>query len=156
MEVRQAARTELRALHEARIATWKVAYRGVVPDDVLDALTLRPEDLERFESRFDAGDGRVYGAWDDGAVVGMAVVGACRDEDRYGESELYALYVLPSHWGSGVGQELWEAAQPFSSLWVLADNPRARAFYARNGFRPEGTKQVEIGVPLTEVRYVLA
>lgn len=156
MEVRRAARTELRAVHEARLATWQVAYRGVVPDDVLDALTVRPEDLRRFEERFDADDGQVWGAWDDGVVVGMAVVGPCRDEDRYGESELYALYVLPPYWGTGVGQALWDAAQPFTSLWVLADNPRARAFYARNGFRPAGTKQLEIGVPLTEVRYVLA
>ncbi len=156
MQVRPVARHELRAAHEVRIATWKVAYRGVVPDDVLDALTLRLEDLARFESRFDAGEGRVYGAWEDDALVGMAVAGPCRDEDRYGEAELYALYVLPTYWGTGVGQALWEAALPFTSLWVLQDNPRARAFYARNGLRPEATKQLELGVPLTEVRYVLA
>lgn len=156
MEVRRVARTELRAAHEARIATWQVAYRGIVPDDHLDALTLRPEDLARFEARFDAGEGRTFGAWVGGDVVGMAVAGECRDGDRYGESELYALYVLPSHWGTGVAQALWEAALPFTSLWVLEDNARARAFYARNGFHPEATKTVVVGVPLTEVRYLLA
>jgi GNAT superfamily N-acetyltransferase len=156
MEVRRVTRDELRAAHEARLATWKVAYRGLVPDAHLDALILRPEDLARFEQRFDAGEGRTYGAWLDGALVGMAVSGACRDEDRYGEQELYALYVLPSHWGTGVAQALWEAALPFTSLWVLQDNARARAFYARNGFRPDVTKAVEIGVELTEVRYLLA
>lgn len=156
MEVRRVAREELRVAHEVRLATWRVAYRGIVPDAFLDTLELLDEDLARFEARFDAGEGRTFGACEDGALVGMAVAGASRDEDRPGEQELYALYVLPSHWGSGAGKALWDVAAPFTSLWVLADNGRARAFYARNGFRPESTKQITFGVELTEVRYVLS
>jgi GNAT superfamily N-acetyltransferase len=155
MEVRRVTREELRPAHEARIATWKVAYRGIVPDEILDALTLREEDLTRFESRFDTGQGRTFAAWDAGGVIGMAVAGACRDEDRAGQEELYALYVLPPHWGSGAAQALWEAALPFTSLWVLAENARARAFYERQGFVAESTKAIDLGVPLVEVRYLL-
>lgn len=155
-QVRRVLRSELRAAHETRLATWRVAYRGIVPDEHLDALAVGPEDLARFEAHHDAGEARTLGAWDAQELVGMAVVGACRDEDRYGESELYALYVLPAYWGTGVAQQLWDAALPFSSLWVLADNPRARAFYARQGFRPDATKTIELGIALTEVRYVSA
>lgn len=51
------------------------------------------------------------------------------------------LYVLESAHGTGVGQMLLDAAlrdRP-ASLSVAADNPRAHAFYRRNGFRPDGT-----------------
>ena len=41
------------------------------------------------------------------------------------------------------------------SLWVLADNERARRFYKRHGFEPDGVEKIEEigGKPLTEVRY---
>lgn len=29
-----------------------------------------------------------------------------------------------------------------AQLWVARDNPRAYAFYRRNGFRPDGAEQV--------------
>ncbi len=36
-------------------------------------------------------------------------------------------------------------------LWVAEDNPRARAFYARNRFRADGAEVTE-DIGLTEVR----
>jgi GNAT superfamily N-acetyltransferase len=156
MEVRGARRDELRALHEARIATWRRAYRGIVPDEYLDELTLTDEVLAKVQARYDEGLAQTVGAWDGNTVVGMAVAGPCRDEDRADERELYALYVLPSHWGTGTGLLLWETVAPFSSLWVLEGNARARAFYERRGFRPNGTQQITFGVELTEIRYLLA
>jgi GNAT superfamily N-acetyltransferase len=155
MQVRAARRDELRAADEVRLATWRTAYRGIVPDEVLDALEPTEEKLAWLEDRFDDGSFGTLVAVEDGAVVGMAAHGPCRDEDRYGERELYAVYVLPTWWGSGAGQALWEAARPFTSLWVLADNTRARAFYERNGFVAESTKTIDLGAPLAEVRYLL-
>jgi GNAT superfamily N-acetyltransferase len=153
LQVRPARREDLRAVEQVRVATWKVAYRGLVPDEVLDALEVSEERVQQLQDRF-GGDVRTWVAAHDGEVVGMAAVGPCRDEDREGEQELYALYVLPEHWGSGAGQALWDAVQPFSSLWVLVDNSRARAFYGRNGFRPDREKTIELGAALREVRYL--
>jgi ribosomal protein S18 acetylase RimI-like enzyme len=152
--VRRASREELPAVEAVRIAAWQVAYRGVVPEEVLDALAVTEERVAHLQARYDEGAATTWVALDGDEVIGMAVVGPSRDEDREGDPELYALYVLPSHWGSGAGQALWDAGQPFTSLWVLQDNPRARAFYERNGFRATGTKDIEIGVVLPEVRYV--
>jgi ribosomal protein S18 acetylase RimI-like enzyme len=155
MEVHEAAREELRAAHEARLATWRVAYRGIVPDDYLDALTLTPERLAAIEERFDEGRAVTYVATDAGQVVGMAVRGPSRDEDRLGEEELWALYVLPACWGGSAAQALWDETMPFTSLWVLEDNARAQAFYARNGFAPDGHRMaVEFVADVYEVRYV--
>jgi hypothetical protein len=30
-----------------------------------------------------------------------------------------------------------------ASLWVLDDNPRAREFYRRNGFAPDGAEKLD-------------
>jgi GNAT superfamily N-acetyltransferase len=152
--VRPATREDVAAVESVRIRAWQVAYRGIVPDDVLDGLAVTDERVALLEARYDEGLTSTWVAVAGDDVVGMAVAGPARDEDRLGERELYALYVLPTHWGSGAGQALWDAAQPFSSVWVLEDNARARAFYARNGFHPEATKEVDVGVVLPEVRYL--
>ena len=58
---------------------------------------------------------------------------------------LSAINVRRAYWGSGVGQRLLDAAigDHDASLWVFRDNARARAFYVRNGFAPDGVEQVE-------------
>ena len=40
-------------------------------------------------------------------------------------------------------------------LWVLEDNPRARGFYERAGWAPDGVRKAEerFGVRAAEVRY---
>ena len=79
----------------------------------------------------------------DGLDLPPGVPGACRDGPR--DLELWGIYLLAEYHGSGIGQALLDAAvgdRP-ASLWVAEDNPRARAFYSRNGFEPDGGRRVE-------------
>jgi len=54
--------------------------------------------------------------------------------------------VRPDSWGSGIGsrlhhayvQTLLDASLPYGILSVWERNTRARAFYARHGWRPDG------------------
>ncbi|GHI02952.1 acetyltransferase [Streptomyces cellostaticus] len=149
---------------EIRIRGWQHAYRGLVPQPYLDALSVTA-DAERRRARFGLGDGSVVNlvAERGGEVVGWAAHGPYRDgEVRTGDAELYAIYVDPAHLGSGIGRALLaEAAgqcarSPRMFLWVLKENTRARRFYERAGFRPDGAEEpfdVD-GVPVPEVRYV--
>jgi GNAT superfamily N-acetyltransferase len=92
----------------------------------------------------------------DGEIVGWANTSAGRDADGPRDLELEGLYVLDAHHGTGVGQALLDAAvgdRP-AYLWVLADNPRARAFYRRNGFEPDGVEHVDEEWDVIEVRLV--
>jgi GNAT superfamily N-acetyltransferase len=90
-------------------------------------------------------------------IIGFAAFGPERGEDdRPGQplaeppeqdrAELYALYVLPRHWSSGVGRALVsrvlalaaEAGYADVSLWVLEGNAPGRQFYEQAGFAGTG------------------
>jgi len=86
---------------------------------------------------------RVAVAERDGEAVGLAGAGPNQDDPPPRERQLYFIYLLASAQGTGAGQALLDEVlgdEP-ASLWVLEDNPRARAFYRRNGFIPDGARQ---------------
>lgn len=97
------------------------------------------------------------------AVLGDEVVGFASAGPPIvdGESpvglQLYAIYLLAVHHGTGTAQRLLDAAigdRP-AFLWVAEDNPRAHSFYRRNGFRPDGPRMVEPDFEdMAEVRMV--
>lgn len=69
--------------------------------------------------------------------------------------KLRVLYVHASDHGTGAGQALLEAViDPGESvaLWVADPNPRAQAFYRKQGFVPDGTAQVDDG--MREIRMI--
>lgn len=89
----------------------------------------------------------------DAQLIGFASSGPPIDEsDRATGAgrQLYTLYVLDAHHGTGVGQRLLDAvvtADDNTVLWVAKRNPRAQAFYRRNGFRFDGVVKRDERVP---------
>ena len=67
-----------------------------------------------------------------------------------GHGYLRTLYVLPSHWGRGLGSELHDFALERlrargvseAKLWTLAENVSARRFYERRGWASNGETRV--------------
>jgi GNAT superfamily N-acetyltransferase len=159
VHIRLASADDARAVETIRILGWRAAYRHVFPPADLDAL---PIDPERWRARLHVPPPgwTTFVAEDEGRVVGFASVGPSRDEDAMGE--LYAIYVEPEAWSTGAGRALLAAAEEQLAreydaglLWVLEDNPRARRFYERAGWAPDGTRKAEerFGVRAPEVRY---
>jgi GNAT superfamily N-acetyltransferase len=101
-------------------------------------------------------DAQILVAERDGRIVGMAVW----RRHPNGEGELKDLHVVPEAWGTGVATELIAAAADGlrragaeeAFLWVGEANPRARRFYEREGWAPDGTSQASSLGP-TELRY---
>jgi ribosomal protein S18 acetylase RimI-like enzyme len=106
------------------------------------------------EPRPDAGQGA--------GIVGYAGVGPERSGVA-SAGELYALFVHPDAWGTGVGRALTDAAVgdlraagcDTVCLWVLEANERARAFYERYGFTQTSDRAYSSLGRLPELRLLL-
>jgi ribosomal protein S18 acetylase RimI-like enzyme len=137
------------------VETWQAAYAHALPADQLQALSV--EEAADRHRRWPP----TLVADRDGEILGFVGVGSSRDPGTDGE--LFAIYVHPDHWGTGVGRALIEAGEEElrrlghreAVLWVLDDNPRARRFYELAGWSPDGTaREIEIfGFDVSEVRY---
>lgn len=165
IRVRPMREGDVHGVSTVRVNGWKAAYTGMVPQDYLDALTVT-EDARVRRDMFGRGAGTAVHlvAEEDGAVVGWAALGPSREDDREPrDGELLALYADPDRLGTGIGRALMRhilaAARERSFrrlvLWVIADNARARRFYERSGFAPDGaTADWSVnGVRVPEVRY---
>ena len=66
------------------------------------------------------------------------------------------LNVRRAYWGTGVAQRLYAEAvgERDAYLWVLRYNPRARGFYARNGFVPDGATKIDPDFAAPSIRMV--
>jgi ribosomal protein S18 acetylase RimI-like enzyme len=174
--VRPATDADLPAAAAAYLRSWQAAYRELVPAPMLAALDTA-ETTARWRRTLAAGDGRqMLVAVRGGTVLGSATFGPYRLEQRPGSpvdpsvGEVYAIYVDPAGWGGGTGRALLAAAvrrlraagpAPVR-LWVAEGNERARRFYTRFGFRPDGTRAVYLlrqdddgETEIPELRYLL-
>jgi GNAT superfamily N-acetyltransferase len=163
VEVRPAVENEGWAIGALRARAWHAAYRGAIPDAVLDEL---PHDEARWQAiaRGEAGEERLWIAFAGGKVVGYCHTGPSRDADApEGGDEVYGLYVEPDLIGFGVGNPLFERAvadlrergSETVTLWVLESAARARRFYEMAGFTADGGRRDECeGIAgATTVRY---
>jgi ribosomal protein S18 acetylase RimI-like enzyme len=101
----------------------------------------------------------------DESLVGYVATGPERESASSAPpgQEIYALYLAPELWGRGIGRDLLSRAVADVppdvpvTLWVLADNLRARSFYERRRFRADGSTLTiqRGGLDLVEVRYRL-
>ncbi|MGH9010932.1 MAG: GNAT family N-acetyltransferase [Acidimicrobiia bacterium] len=172
--VRPARPEDSEALGRVHIAAWQAAYRGLMPGAFLDALDPAAR-AKRWRAALleGPGDGRYRAEGfealtlviegDDGQVAGIGVVGPPRRTEPSGVGELWMINLEPAVWGSGLGtqllavatDELRRAGYVEAVLWVLAANHRARRFYEREGWKPDGTEITDgaRGFPVTELRY---
>lgn len=139
MTVRQATVDDARGIAEVHVTAWREAYAGRMPAEFLASLDVdrRAAGWTRILER---GETDAFVAQQGGAIVGWATAGAGRDDDAPRDRELEGIYLLASAYGSGAGQRLLDAAigDAPAYLWVMDGNPRAEAFYLRNGFTRDG------------------
>jgi ribosomal protein S18 acetylase RimI-like enzyme len=168
VSIRAAIPDDAASIAIVHVRSWQVAYRGQLPDELLDNLSVEQRTrwwAEGFWSK-DIAHRRLLVAEADGSIRGFAVVGPSRDESATdGTGELYAIYADPDVWGQGIGRllmeravdELRSAGFAEATLWVLETNERARRFYEVAGWQTDGARRVERlregGVEAVEVRY---
>jgi len=144
LNVRQASRGDVRRIAEIHVRSWQAAYRGILPDDLLDSLSISERELSW--NVLLSGDCRLtlVAERSDGALTGFCSLATPSREEGVGEetAEIGALYVDPDHWRMGAGSAMLSAALEKldangwrdAILWVLPENRPALAFYERFGF----------------------
>ncbi len=166
--VRPATLDDQEVIAAVRVATWRVAYAGMMSDSALAAMDPVAQGARRRAWFADRPRTEYeYVTEHHGRVVGFVHGGQYRDDAGLAPDagEVYALYVLPEEQGMGFGTALLGTAVEHLQdrglspvlLWVLRDNTPTRRFYERRGFAPDGAEHFYDvdGVPLPEVRYRL-
>jgi GNAT superfamily N-acetyltransferase len=128
------------ALARCQLDCWRETYEDLADPVRLAVLLADVDERVRRWHEILAGPARVRLAADGATVVGFATVLPADP------ALLAAIYVRRPHLGTGLGQRLLDAvlgADEAATLHVFRDNARARRFYARNGFVPDGTEQEE-------------
>lgn len=138
LKVRFSTKDDAYKIGQINVNTWKVAYKGILPDDFLDKRNLTQERVQKIEQRMDK-DGLISLVVEyNQEVIGFCAGGFARDNDYPFLYELYAIYVLPEYQKMGAGQKLFEAfkkqikGKPFY-LYALKENINAIRFYVKNG-----------------------
>lgn len=158
--IREPVQADVEGMARVHVESWRETYRGQMPDAVLDDPGLLDRRRGMWSSFFTPENRRRYRvavADQDGRIVGIAMVGPSRDDDRPDGLHLFVLYTYASLHGRGAGAGLLDAVLDpgeSASLWVADPNPRAQAFYRKHGFSPDGSSTTDEDLGVTEIRMV--
>jgi len=163
MTIRHGTLADAPSLARVHVDTWRATYRGMVPDEYLDAMSY--DSSTTMSERLLASSGprkATFVAEDEkGVIVGFAGVGPVRDEMDGIDGELYTIYLRPDAQGEGIGTMLFDAVTTFLAgegmrgmlVWVLTDNPSRRFYEARGGVELS-RKMIRVGgAELEEIGY---
>jgi ribosomal protein S18 acetylase RimI-like enzyme len=151
-----------------RVAAWRAAYRGLMPDAYLDRADLKDIEAELMRHRLSVRGDEAHmsvAEWD-GRVVGYCAYGSGGNDDTEASGGVYDLYIHPDAWRRGVGRQLLVYAiehfkqQGFSeaTLFVIEGNTRARNFYEQVGWRADGYRRTyeytDFSLPILRYRTI--
>ncbi len=141
------AKNEADSVSASRIfaLSWKTAYRGIFSDALLSEIELT-DWVETFNSNYAAGRFQVAILTINGEDVAACGFGPSRNYDDTAWGEVTSFYALPETWGTGYNSYLMQfalnklakAGHTYAHVWVLKNNPRAKHFYEKCGFKPNG------------------
>ena len=165
VQIVHATAEDAEAIAVLHAESWRSAYRGLLPDDFLDAFVLQDR-RALWAERMQAPDAErrfvCKAIADEGAMLGFACV--LLDEEPEWGALLDNLHVRPDAKGCGVGYALFQAAREWvrttapgtnMHLTVLEGNTTARRFYERQHGTLIAKQQVEVlpGVYRPVLRY---
>jgi L-amino acid N-acyltransferase YncA len=162
--VRAATTEDARTIAEIHVRGWQWGYRGQIPAEILDQLSVDRREAGWREAIEHRPDHRLWVAERDGRVVGFAATQPSEDEDATREvAQIGAIYIEERAASTGVGRALTlHALEDFRDRgfttaiwWVLESNDRTRRFLERGGWRADGARKSEDvrGFELRELRY---
>jgi ribosomal protein S18 acetylase RimI-like enzyme len=164
VEIVDADPAQATALRDLHLTAWEVTYRDRAAEGWYSEGLAAHADrdwVEIVRSQAASGGG-VLSAISDGSIIGLCQYGPTEDPDQDPGhvGQIHRLYVHPARQRAGVGRSLLAAAVTrlresganTATLWVLESDLRARSFYKRLGWKPDGARKIQ---PPTDLRYQL-
>ena len=139
--IRGAKASDAEAIAAVHDASWRDAYRGVIPGRELERMVAR-RGPRWWRTAILRGTRLCVLDFDD-TIAGYASYGRNRVPSLPFGGEIFEIYLAPEFQGLGFGKRLFKAARRDLAdhgymsvlVWALADNDRALAFYERLGGR---------------------
>jgi ribosomal protein S18 acetylase RimI-like enzyme len=162
MTLRRASPADAEAVGRIHVESWNVAYRGLMPDDVIAKTDLAYR-TKFWAERIADPEWPVFIMEEEGQCVAFCQMIPSRDDDddprRVGH--ITSLHVLPQLRSRGHGRALMDHVlaeflqRGFAAvtLWVLEENWNARRFYEKYGFQLDGGTRRYPKTDVPEVRY---
>ncbi len=166
--IRRGEPADAAGIARVHVLAWQGAYRGLLPDPLLDNLSAGQRQIWWRQLLARPVDEEIIWIAEGAAgLTGFASAGGNRDPGAAeGTAELMTLYLLPAAWGQGIGYRVFRAVEGdlarlgfhTLTLWVLDGNRRGIDFYERVGFSrdesPGGIKIERMGdIYVRELRY---
>jgi len=141
--IRAATPADACAIARVHVQAWQETYRGLVPDAMLDALSVK-RNTGMWETIIGQGEPTITQVLEahDG-IIGFGSAGKARDAKLAASGEVTSIYLLDRVKRRGLGRALFGsllgalAARGHASagLWVLVENHGTRRFYEALGGR---------------------
>jgi GNAT superfamily N-acetyltransferase len=154
-QIDTASEADASALRELHVLSWADAYVSLLtPAFYRERLSRHRERdwTSLIRGQQEAGGGVLVARGADG-LLGLCQYGPSEDDDELSANvgHIHRLYVHPVVHRHGVGRVLLLAAAERLTalsprrltLWVLENDPRARAFYERLGWRADGARRFD-------------
>ena len=158
VKIRKAIVSDASAIAAININTWKIAYKGIIPQSHLDSLSINDK-IPRWEKAInDLAENKknLYVAeisiFNGKEIIGFSMGGPSHFEDYKIDGDLHAIYILPKYWKQGIGTLLFNSVIKFfismnyktMIIWALKENS-AGDFYLKMGGIPKFNKTLTYG-----------
>jgi GNAT superfamily N-acetyltransferase len=159
--IREATLEDAAAIARVHVVSWQAAYRGIMLDELLDNLSVSDRTADWKKRLQNAESRRNFVLEIEATIEGWISLGPARDGDKTSLcGEIYGIYLTSEWWSKGWGWQLYVFAENVLreghfnnvTVWVLEANSRARRFYEKAGYAPDG-RTTAFGQGLPEMRY---
>ena len=137
LKIRPAQKKDAEKLATINVIGWKTTYRGLIPDEVLNDLSVTEKRIENFANTI-SNSPIFLVAENESGIIGYLNGGKPRIKDFPYPYEIYGFYIHPDYQRKGVGTALINAfkerikKKPFC-VCLLKGNEKALKFYQKMG-----------------------
>ena len=161
MNIRAAEPGDAAGIARVHVDSWRTTYPGILPAAVLKSLSYQRRETAWTEILARQEGVNLVAQAPSGQIVGFASAGPNREDDPRFAGELYAIYLLSSAQGKGLGRLLTQAAVSWLAnhrihsmlVWVAAANPSRRFYESLGGQYLRSKIATVAGIEIEEACY---